>query len=42
MLKSLFLFQALVFWVVAQPFTEHFNSDPRGATVSVAAQVAAE
>ncbi|XP_029329378.1 small integral membrane protein 10-like protein 2A [Mus caroli] len=34
--------QALVFWVMAQPFTEHFNSDPRGAIDSVAAQLAAE
>lgn len=39
--KCLFLFQAWVFWVVAQTFTEHFNSDPRGATVSVAAWAAA-
>lgn len=34
--------KALVFWVMAQPFTEHFNSNPRGAIDSVAARLAAE
>lgn len=34
--------KTLVFWVMAHPVSEHFKSDPRGATVAVVAQVAAE